>query len=108
MSTWNINLEKKTATSINGITFKLTEVEPGTFQWICTNPKAIPPNNIDDEILCKMVREADAMYQYHFSYSHTTTDQLTPGDLVRLKEIDQHILAHPASNDNLLLGAQYV
>jgi len=25
MSTWKINLENKTATSINGITFKLTE-----------------------------------------------------------------------------------
>jgi len=52
---WNINLEKKTATSINGITFKLTEVEPDTFQWVCTNPKDIPPDDLDDEILGKMV-----------------------------------------------------
>jgi len=63
MSSWNINLEKKTATSINGITFKLVEVEPDSFQWICTNPKDIPPDDIDDEILSKMVKEADAMYQ---------------------------------------------
>jgi len=61
---WNINLEKKTATSINGITFKLTEVEPDTFQWICTNPKDIPPDDLDHEILGRMVREADAMYQW--------------------------------------------
>ena len=62
MSTWNINLDKKTATSINGITFKLTEVEPDKFQWICANPKGIPPDDLDDEILGKMVKEADAMY----------------------------------------------
>ena len=31
MSSWNIDLEKKTATSINGINFKLTEVEPGIY-----------------------------------------------------------------------------
>ncbi len=32
MSSWSIDLDKKTATSINGITFKLTEVEPDNFQ----------------------------------------------------------------------------
>ena len=51
MSSWNIDLDKKTATSINGITFKLTEVEPDSFQWICTNPKDIPPDDLDDVIL---------------------------------------------------------
>ena len=60
--TWNINLDKKTATSINGITFKLTEVKPDTFKWICANPKDIPPDDLDDEILAKMVNEADAMH----------------------------------------------
>lgn len=55
---------QKTATSINGITFKLTETEPDTFQWICPNPKYIPPDDLDDEILEKMVRDADAMYQW--------------------------------------------
>ncbi len=64
MSSWNIDLDKKTATSINGITFKLTEVEPDVFQWICTNPKDIPPDDLDDEILSKMVKEADAMNQW--------------------------------------------
>jgi hypothetical protein len=64
MSSWNIDLEKKTATSINGITFKLTEVEPDKFHWICVNPKDIPPDDLDDEILSRMVKEADAMYQW--------------------------------------------
>ena len=64
MSTWNINLEKKTATSINGITFKLTEVEPDTFRRICANPKDIPPDDLDDEILNRIVKEADAMYKW--------------------------------------------
>ena len=31
MSTWKINLKEQTATSINGITFKLTETKPGEF-----------------------------------------------------------------------------
>lgn len=64
MSTWNINIEKQTARSINGITFKLTEVEPDVFQWLCTNPKDIPPDDLDDEIFGKMVKEADEMYQW--------------------------------------------
>jgi hypothetical protein len=29
MSSWKINLKEQTATSINGITFKLTETKPG-------------------------------------------------------------------------------
>ena len=65
--TWNMNLEKKTATSINGITFKLTEVAPHTFQWICANSKDIPPDDVDDEILDKMVKEADAICQWELS-----------------------------------------
>jgi len=64
MSSWNIDLDKKTATSINGITFKLIEVEPDIFQWICANPKDIPPDDLDDEILGKMVKEANARYQW--------------------------------------------
>ena len=67
--TWHINLEKKTATSRNGITFKLTEVEPDTFQWICTNPKDIPPDDLDDVILGRMVEEADAMYKWQLKLS---------------------------------------
>jgi len=67
MSTWNINVEMKTATSNNGITFKLTEVEPDNLQWICSNPKDVPPDYFDDEILGKMVKEANAMYQWQLS-----------------------------------------
>ena len=62
--TWDINLEEKTATSINGITFKLTEVDNDDHRWICVNSKDIPPDDIDDEILEKMVRDADAMYRW--------------------------------------------
>jgi len=61
---WNINLKEQTATSINGITFKLTEVEPDTFQWICANPKDIPPDDLDDEILGKIVKETEKMYKW--------------------------------------------
>jgi len=64
MSTWNIDLDKQTATSINGITFKLIEVEPDKFQWRCVNPKDIPPDDLDDEILGKMVKEADEIYKW--------------------------------------------
>ena len=64
----NVPLEnqsrKKNVTSINGITFKLTEVEPDVFQWICNNPKDIPPDDLDDEILSRMVKEADEMYKW--------------------------------------------
>jgi hypothetical protein len=52
--TWHIDLDNRTATSVNGITFKLTEVEPHAFDWICTNPENIPPDDIDDEILSNM------------------------------------------------------
>lgn len=64
MSSWNINLDKKTATSINRITFQLTEVEPDVCRWICTNPEELPPDDLDDIILDKMIKEADAMYQW--------------------------------------------
>ena len=59
MSTWKINLNKQTATSINGITFKLTETKPGEFERVCLNPKDIPPDDMDDVILEKMVREGE-------------------------------------------------
>jgi len=44
MSTWKINLKEQTATSINGITFKLTEAKPGEYEGVCLNPKDIPPD----------------------------------------------------------------
>ena len=54
MSTWKINLNKQTATSINGITFKLTETKQGEYEGVCLNPKNIPPDDLDDVILGMM------------------------------------------------------
>ena len=58
MSTWKINLDNQTATSINGITFKLTETKPGEYEGVCLNPKDIPPDDLDDVILGRMIKEA--------------------------------------------------
>ena len=63
MSTWKINLKEQTATSINGITFKLTEMKPGEYEGVCLNPKDIPPDDLDDEILSRMIKEASIWYQ---------------------------------------------
>ena len=62
MSTWKINLEQQTATSINGITFKLTE-KNGEYEGVCLNPKDIPPDDLDDKILSKMIKEAGVWYR---------------------------------------------
>jgi hypothetical protein len=62
MSTWKINFEEQTATSINGIIFKLTEVSPGKYEGVCLNPKDIPPDDLDDVILAKMIKEAGIFY----------------------------------------------
>ena len=58
MSSWKINLKEQTATSINGITFKLTETKPGEYEGVCLNPKDIPPDDLDDVILGRMIKEA--------------------------------------------------
>ena len=63
MSTWKINLNKQTATSINGITFKLTETKQGEYEGVCLNPKDIPPDDLDDEILGRMIKEAGMFYK---------------------------------------------
>ncbi len=60
---WKINLKEQTATSINGITFKLTETKPGEYEGVCLNPKDIPPDDMDDVILGRMIKEAGAWYQ---------------------------------------------
>ncbi len=62
MNTYRIDLDKQTATSINGITFKMTEVSPGKYSGVCLNPKDIPPDDLDDEILARMVYEAGIFY----------------------------------------------
>ena len=61
MSTYKINLKDQTATSINGITFKLTETN-GEYEGLCLNPTQIPPDDLDDVILSKMVKEAGMFY----------------------------------------------
>jgi hypothetical protein len=63
MSTWKINLKEQTATSVNGITFKLTETKPGEYEGVCLNPSQIPPDDLDDEILGKMIEEAGMFYK---------------------------------------------
>jgi hypothetical protein len=63
MSTYKINLKEQTATSINGITFKLTETKPGEYNGVCLNPKDIPPDDLDDVILGRMIKEASIWYQ---------------------------------------------
>ena len=63
MGSYKINLEQQTATSINGITFKLTETKPGEYEGVCLNPKDIPPDDLDDVILGKMIKEAGMFYK---------------------------------------------
>ena len=63
MFTYKINLKDQTATSINGITFKLTETTPGEYSGVCLNPKDIPPDDLDDVILGRIIKEAGVFYQ---------------------------------------------
>ena len=63
MSTYKINLKEQTATSTNGITFKLTETKPGEYEGVCLNPKDIPPDDLDDVILGRMIKEAGMFYK---------------------------------------------
>ena len=63
MSTYKINLKEQTATSINGITFKLTETKPGEYEGVCLNPKDMPPDDLDDGILGRMIKEAGMFYK---------------------------------------------
>jgi hypothetical protein len=62
MSTWKVNLKKQTATSINGITFKLTD-KNGEYEGVCLNPKDIPPDDLDDVILGRMIKEAGVYFK---------------------------------------------
>jgi hypothetical protein len=63
MSTYKINLKEQTATSINGITFKLTETKPGEYEGVCLNPKDMPPDDLDDGILGRMIKEAGMFFK---------------------------------------------
>ena len=49
MSTYKINLKEQTATSINGIIFKLTQTRPGEYEGVCLNPKDIPHKQDDPD-----------------------------------------------------------
>ena len=62
MSTWKINLKEQTATSINGIIFKMTVSKSGDYEGVCLNPKDILPDDLDDVILGRMIREAVVFY----------------------------------------------
>ena len=45
------------------ITFKLTETKQGEYEGVCLNPKDIPPDDLDDEILGKMIKEPGMLYK---------------------------------------------
>jgi hypothetical protein len=38
-------------------------MKPGEYEGVCLNPKDIPPDDLDDEILGKMVKEAGMFYK---------------------------------------------
>ena len=61
MNSYKISLEQQTATSINGITFKLTETKSGQYEGVCLNPKDILSDDLDDVILGRMIKEAELM-----------------------------------------------
>ena len=44
------------------ITFKLTETKPGEYEGVCLNPKNIPPDDLDDVMLGRMMEEAIVYY----------------------------------------------
>jgi hypothetical protein len=72
MSTYNINLNEQTATSINSITFKLTETKPGEYEGVYLNPKDIPPDDLDDVILGRMIKEAGMWYRRELGEQYDT------------------------------------
>jgi hypothetical protein len=49
--------------AIDGITFKLTETKPGEYESLYLNPKDIPPDDMDDVILGRMIKEAGVFYE---------------------------------------------
>lgn len=63
MGSYEINLKQQTATSINCITFKLSKNEQGEYKGVCLNPEDIPPDDMDDEILARMIKEPGVFYE---------------------------------------------
>ena len=45
------------------ITCKMTETKPGEYEGLCLNPKDIPPDDLGDVILGRMVKEAGMFYK---------------------------------------------
>ena len=62
MSTWEINFKEETATSINGIPYKLTGSNL-EYEGFYLNPKDIPPDDLDDVILGKIIKETEIWYR---------------------------------------------
>jgi hypothetical protein len=62
MFVWDVDIWEETATSDNGITFKLTDTMRGEYEGLCLNPEDIPPDDLDEEILGKMIKEAGTFY----------------------------------------------
>ena len=67
MSSWKINLKEQTATSINAITFKLSKTKSGEYEGVCLNSKDIPPDDLDDVILGRMMEEAIVYYRWKWT-----------------------------------------
>ena len=40
-----------------------TETKPGEYEGVCLNPKNIPPDDLDDVTLGRMVKEAGMFYR---------------------------------------------
>jgi hypothetical protein len=40
-----------------------TETRSGEYEGVCLNPKDIPPDDLDDEILSRMIKEAGMFYK---------------------------------------------
>ena len=41
----------------------MTETKPGEYEGLCLNPKDIPPDDLDDVILGRMIKEAGMFYK---------------------------------------------
>jgi hypothetical protein len=39
------------------------QTNPGEYEGVCLNPKDIPPDDLDDEILSRMIKEAGVFYK---------------------------------------------
>ncbi len=63
MPNHKINLKEETVTSINSITFRLTKMKSGEYEGVCLNLKDMPPDDLGDVILGRMVEEAGMFFE---------------------------------------------